>query len=336
MKPLAIDLGLSVRWADRDLGADELHLPGKRIHTSGKYGFRVEELNEYLNKLIKKELGQRWRLPTEREVRELQEKCTITPSVFIRQLSNNKEQRTPGIKITGPSRKYVFMLAETRILSYKGMSPAFWETGSSVINVPYCNDILETTGNKDQEYEKDNLPFRWYYGINGYGLPIRPVTDEEPSGRDSFLRLLEYPLDPESRIEETGNRLYFPPQTIREEYSPREKENRYHQRLEVERRRRDEQERRERVERQRLLDQKDYCHKVEFSFHWWDSSSGRSGYERIFKTFIHHDVLMALIQGGEAAQSSFIKSLWPRHIDRVYDITMYYNLTRYTSSGRIL
>lgn len=246
MKPIAIDLGLSVRWADRDFGAEDIELDGSLFRASGKYGFRVEEVTEYLNKAIKKALGQRWRLPTEQEVMELMDNCQIDSVNFIRSLPDGKQSTVKGYKVKGKSegRKYIFIKPAHRILFYKGESPAFWNINSGVINVPFCNNMTSYGRYEDYDlYEKDNIPFGHYYDARGRGLMIRPVTYEDTSGFDDFRRFFEYPLSQDWRFEKATPLPTVFPHTINKEYSPVEKKRRMEERVEMrERQRRQEEE----------------------------------------------------------------------------------------------
>lgn len=84
------------------------------------------------------------------------------------------------------------------------------------------------------------------------------------------------------------------------------------------------------------MDMEIYYHKVSFDFSWWDDFNEKECFDFIQDILISHEVLMALIQGGETAQSSWLKS-HGGSADRYYDITMYYNLSKkYTREGNLI
>lgn len=88
---VAVDLGLSVKWADMNLGAA---YPAD----NGQY----YKSNEADNDLIHKELGKDWRMPTKEDFEELANKCQWYPTT---------RSGVKGYKVTGPNGKSIFLPA---------------------------------------------------------------------------------------------------------------------------------------------------------------------------------------------------------------------------------
>lgn len=81
MEIKAIDLGLSVKWADRNLGAESPKTKG----TLMSWGvpkedesniYQIENPRKPFIDVAEKELGEAWRMPTRKEFEELVDKCT--------------------------------------------------------------------------------------------------------------------------------------------------------------------------------------------------------------------------------------------------------------------
>lgn len=127
---IAVDLGLSVRWGSKNLGADSKYEIGSLYawgETSAKKEFTEASYtlkqNGFFIKYCVEEkygsvdncrqlsasddaatatLGKKWRLPTEAECRELLEKCKWE---YIKDYSKNMM----GFMVTGPSGKSIFI-----------------------------------------------------------------------------------------------------------------------------------------------------------------------------------------------------------------------------------
>ena len=70
-------------------------------------------------------------------------------------------------------------------------SPVIWNLTDWSIYHPYsleCKNLPDNFNN-EKDYGRDYIPYGYYYKN---GLPIRPVTDEEPSGRDKLVRFFNY------------------------------------------------------------------------------------------------------------------------------------------------
>ena len=77
-------------------------------------------------------------------------------------------------------------------------------------------------------------------------------------------------------------------------------------------------------------------HVVDFHFIWRNSYTDQTGFSTP-QGLVSHEVLMALIQGGEPAQKSYLASHTDFDVCEISNVTMYYNLSkRYTQDGRSL
>lgn len=125
LKP--IDLGLSVKWASCNLGAENAEESGiylawgeikskedYNVTNSSTFSFSLAELKK--QKIIDKksilqkefdvaykQLGENWRMPTEKEAEELINKCSWTWMI---------KDGVKGYKVTGPNAKYIFIPAK--------------------------------------------------------------------------------------------------------------------------------------------------------------------------------------------------------------------------------
>ena len=206
MKPIAIDLGLSVRWADRNLGAEDIYLPGTLFQPSTRSRSREEEV-AVINGVIRDKLGGKWRLPTVSKVIELQKSCKIWPAIYWR-WANPEKKTGPAsgfymYKVKGTNGKYCYFnrgyhlfegedVDSDASVGYEdGKRMTIGDFGNWWIFYPYYNEQKSCPDQfqKEEWYGRDYIPYGYYYK---YGLPIRPVTDEMPSRRDKFIRFFEY------------------------------------------------------------------------------------------------------------------------------------------------
>ena len=100
-----IDLGLKVKWANWNMGADSPYSSGKATawgHEEGKDVYYPTGMNISGSKydLVKKELGGEWRLPTAFDFMELEQKCSWK-HLTINGVSGNL--------ITGPNGNRIFL-----------------------------------------------------------------------------------------------------------------------------------------------------------------------------------------------------------------------------------
>lgn len=177
----AVDLGLSVKWASCNLGAespekDGYYLSWGESSPKGSYELKTYSLYDYTwqeyttsPEVLPKELdpatvllGDGWRTPTKEEWQELLDNCTIEYVKY-----NNT---TAGVKITGKNNNKIFMPYTGYYSQYgKATNSEYW---SSTINEGYSAYILQVYGSG-----KD---FRKYIGseMRYNGLPVRPVYSE--------------------------------------------------------------------------------------------------------------------------------------------------------------
>lgn len=120
----AIDLGLSVKWANCDLGSQQPEIPGKQfswaevspaynnVHfTFDKNGgspFVMSDIRATDYDAAHVIWGGSWRMPTREEWSELFSKCTVEriDSVYLYQ---GRQEKIKGLKITGPNKKTIFL-----------------------------------------------------------------------------------------------------------------------------------------------------------------------------------------------------------------------------------
>lgn len=100
-----IDLGLSTKWANFNMGASSPYEPGTNTdwgHKEGKDVTYPTDMNisgsEY--DLVHKQLGEEWRLPTAFDFMELEQKCKWTPTVI---------DNVSGNLVTGPNGNSIFL-----------------------------------------------------------------------------------------------------------------------------------------------------------------------------------------------------------------------------------
>lgn len=105
-KTYGVDLGLSVNWAEQNVGAE----------TPGQIGYRTplgnitgttkaptvlrSEISGTDSDIARVKMGDGWRMPTGPEMKELLEKCTWTPDTL---------DGANGFRVTGPSGNSIFL-----------------------------------------------------------------------------------------------------------------------------------------------------------------------------------------------------------------------------------
>lgn len=188
----AVDLGLSVLWCTRNLGADSAGKAGGfyswgETATKNRYDWTTYSLCngaentmkayctssdsgtvDGLSRLDLKDdaaratLGQEWRMPTSEEMNELRQKCTWKWTT---------QDSAYGYKVTGTNGNSIFLPAA-----------GYWDdstgTSSGSVGMYWCSDLLD--GN-------DNFAVRLYfhqtslgrsYGARYLGYSIRPVMQK--------------------------------------------------------------------------------------------------------------------------------------------------------------
>ena len=183
----AVDLGLSVKWANVNLGASNPWDIGYRFawgeteprtNFYGNYGYPYydEETDSYVDigneisgtkyDAARHILGGKWRMPTAKEVDELLTKC---------ELYTTEQGGTLGTMITGPSGKSIFVPSCGKLDTYGddiyGREWGFYWTGTVSIDSPNCIYIIKLDNNRaryllGETSNRDDM-----------GIPIRAVRD---------------------------------------------------------------------------------------------------------------------------------------------------------------
>ena len=150
MKPIKyegdyVDLGLSVKWGDCNIGADKTYEYGK-----------------YLNwrKAIRKQ-NSTWRLPTKAELKELVENCTW---------SWTTQGGKKGYKVTGPNGNSIFLPAAG--YRYGTMLSSTGEYGCFLSSSPYEN---RTDAACSLYFSSGYQGVTWFN--RGLGQSVRPVSE---------------------------------------------------------------------------------------------------------------------------------------------------------------
>ncbi len=133
-----VDLGLSVKWANKNLGAKTAERPGYFL-SWGEHNPKIDYLfdrYEFYDKSIRSyrsigtdisatqydaaysQLGDKYRMPTQAEMQELFDRCTIT---------NESLNGVDGFRITGPNGNSIFMPAS----GYKYMEAVEYTSDNS-------------------------------------------------------------------------------------------------------------------------------------------------------------------------------------------------------------
>lgn len=133
-----VDLGLSVKWANKNLGAKTAERPGYFL-SWGEHNPKIDYLfdrYEFYDKSIRSyrsigtdisatqydaaysQLGDKYRMPTQAEMQELLDRCTIT---------NESLNGVDGFRITGPNGNSIFMPAS----GYKYMEAVEYTSDNS-------------------------------------------------------------------------------------------------------------------------------------------------------------------------------------------------------------
>ncbi|MBR3759272.1 MAG: hypothetical protein IKK62_12755 [Bacteroidaceae bacterium] len=179
-KGKAVDLGLSIKWADRNVGADSSEGYGDyfawgEIYTKDSY---TEENSETYNRDIgdiaghfKRDVayadwGENWRLPSREECKELINKCTWTWTT---------QGGHKGYKVVGPNGKSIFLpatgLKEDNFTYNIGEKGIYWTSQPYLYNDDYISAYCFGFDVYD-----DNVP-KTYWSYRHYGRSIRPVCE---------------------------------------------------------------------------------------------------------------------------------------------------------------
>ena len=167
-----VDLGLSVKWATHNIGANYPYDFGDyyswgETSTKAKYGINYSNIKELSSKdisgssidVVHNKWGGTWRMPTKSEFVELKDKCDW--EWF-------DENNIKGYIITGPNSNSIFLPAgdsKTEISYMDKNSGDYWSSTSNDNSSAFA-----LTFGKEYLTEVRHLRF-------GYGLTIRPVSN---------------------------------------------------------------------------------------------------------------------------------------------------------------
>ena len=209
--PEAVDLGLSVRWAAYNVGANAPEEYGDyfawgEVETKETYTYQnykwwtngnIEQITKYCSNHSygtrdnKEELeaaddaatanwGEDWRMPTSAELQELIDSCTWTWTT---------QNDVNGYEVLGPNGNSIFLPAAgsfSNALQYAGNSGDYWTSSNNLRESYYSYDL----GFSNFGYAKDKESFR-YVGKSvrpvctacstSPNKPTNPDTPEEPS-----------------------------------------------------------------------------------------------------------------------------------------------------------
>lgn len=107
-----IDLGLSVHWADRNFGAENINDIGSQIkwgvdvYTLSQAPDSISNISSSKYDILSQLWGGNWRIPTQTEISELESNCLIY---------NDDEQGVKGKRIIGPNGNSLFFPFESSI-----------------------------------------------------------------------------------------------------------------------------------------------------------------------------------------------------------------------------
>lgn len=96
----AVDLGLSVKWAACDLGANLPYVSGTEFPGTKIFQFGMSNICGTEYDPATQSLGEGWRMPTKQEIEELIVDCKWKKAVF---------HSTQGWLVTGPSGRSIFI-----------------------------------------------------------------------------------------------------------------------------------------------------------------------------------------------------------------------------------
>ena len=167
-----VDIGLSVKWATHNIGANYPYDFGDyyswgETSTKAKYGIDYSNIKELSSKdisgssmdVVHNKWGGTWRMPTKSEFIELKDKCDW--EWF-------DENKIKGYIITGPNGNSIFLPAgdsKTEISYMDKNSGDYWSSTSNDDNSAFALSF-------GKEYLTEVRPLRF-----GYGLTIRPVSN---------------------------------------------------------------------------------------------------------------------------------------------------------------
>lgn len=171
-----VDLGLSVKWATSNVGADNPWDYGDYFawgeteqkkeytaETSLTYNVEMPDISgnpEY--DIARLKWGGTWRMPDGEEMNELMDECTWEWTA---------EHGINGAKVTGPNGNSIFLPAagfrKFTSLYFLGERGSYWSSAPAEDGPEYARSL---------DFD-DNAVLYWFTSERFYGSTVRPVTD---------------------------------------------------------------------------------------------------------------------------------------------------------------
>ena len=165
--PVAVDLGLSVKWASYNIGATSPADAGSFFswgEPSEKTSYSKDSYSSASNDIATIKWGAPWRMPTLAEVEELVNKCSWTVTV---------KNRVNGYEVKGPNGNTIFLPA------------AGWKTGDQHVNIGsdgiywtgtlYTDDTYAYILYLGQDYQSKNWEYWPSSNVRYAGYTVRAV-----------------------------------------------------------------------------------------------------------------------------------------------------------------
>lgn len=184
-KTYGVDLGLSVNWAECNVGASEPQEFGLLTSYSNVKGrISAEPIRADISgtkyDIARVKLGEPWRMPTHEELAELISKCTW---------KHTEVKGVPGLTVTGPNGNSIFLpecggydivdesfgrtLSKTR-----GFDPCDYRNGTNHKSL-YWAGTLELDMFPCLEIENGKEKYARMFNLHGYSaFAVRPVADK--------------------------------------------------------------------------------------------------------------------------------------------------------------
>jgi len=194
-----VDLGLSVKWATCNVGASQPHECGDyfawgETETKEEYidencktiecikvkkGFFKKRIEtEYIDKrenfkdTARVNWGGSWRLPTKREMEELEDKCTWKWTT---------QSGVDGMRVTGPNGNSIFLPAAGYCWEVENIedldSNGYYWSSTPYESIPYYAYYLDFDSNSDDYLDLDSGSHNVFGGLRDEGRTVRPVSE---------------------------------------------------------------------------------------------------------------------------------------------------------------
>lgn len=174
-----VDMGLSVLWADRNVGAQLPEEPGTLFGYGDAGGQnRSEHAEDYVTSgdAAAQAWGSGWRLPTEAEMQELVERCTW---VWV------ADDDRRGYEVTAPSGAKIFLPTTghrlgNSVTRKKGFG-GYWTSSPSAFSEYHARHLsfvparLNSLRADSLKHDPAKSTFKMGDCMRQYGLAVRPV-----------------------------------------------------------------------------------------------------------------------------------------------------------------